>query len=346
MALSKSGIRITLHAFYSNRPEAPELKEYCDQIFYYKRKLKASNFFSLMPFIVKTRTDKKLLYNLLRDTNPIIFEGLHTTALLNHPRLKGRTKLVRMHNIEYEYYYQLAKSEKNILRMIYNLMEGFKLKRYEKIITSADHVVTISPNDFDHYNAIYPNIELIPSSHSTRKIDSLPGYGDYIFYHGKLSVPENENAVIFLLKNVFTRVKTPFIIAGMNPSNRIKRIVKKMDHVKLIPNPPEEEMLKLIQEAHINLIVTFQATGLKLKLLKSLYIGRFCIVNSPMVSGTGLEPLCEIGDTPDDLVRLIDEYLHVNFSPDHIKIRHQNLMLMFDPVDNAKRWTSLLFPDG
>ncbi|WP_375727383.1 hypothetical protein [Saccharicrinis sp. FJH62] len=344
-ALNNSGIRITLHAFYSNRTEAPELKEYCDSIFYYKRKISIRNFFSFMPFIVKTRIDKKLLYNLLRDTDPILFEGLHTTAYLNHPRLKGRTKLVRMHNIEYEYYYQLAKAEKNAWRKLYNLIEGFKLKRYEKIITVADHVVTISPNDYDHYNATYPNIELIPSSHSTRKIDSLPGYGEYIFYHGKLSVPENENAVMFLLKNVFTRIKTPFIVAGMNPSNRLKRVIKKLDHVTLIADPPEEEMLNLIREAHINLIVTFQATGLKLKLLKSLYYGRFCIVNSPMVSGTGLEPLCEIADTADDLIKTIDEFMHINFSPDHIKIRHENLMLMFDPVANAKKWTSLLFPE-
>ncbi|MFB6320617.1 hypothetical protein ACE1EF_18680 [Saccharicrinis sp. FJH54] len=345
-ALSNSGIRITLHAFYSNRTPATELEEFCDTVFYYKRKLSVRNFFSFMPFIVKTRKDKKLLYNLLRDTDPIIFEGLHTTAFLNDPRLKRRIKLVRMHNTEYEYYYQLSRSEHNLFRKLYDLIEGFKLKRYEKVITAANHTVTISPNDYDHYNAIYPNIELIPSSHTTRKIDSLPGYGDYIFYHGKLSVPENENAVIFLLKNVFTRIKTPFIIAGMNPSNRMKRLVRKMDHVKLVPNPSEEEMLKLIREAHINLIVTFQATGLKLKLLKSLYNGRFCIVNSPMVSGTGLEPLCEIADSVDDLVNTIDEFMHVNFSEDHIKIRHQNLMLMFDPVTNAKKWTALLFPES
>lgn len=344
-ALSNSGIKITLHAFVYNRPKASELEEYCENVFYYRRYLKIKSFFSFTPFIVKTRKDNKLLYNLTRNNKPILFEGLHCTAFLNHPRLNNRTKLVRMHNVEYEYYYQLAKADRNIFRKAYNLIEGFKLKRYETIIKHADHVVTISPNDYDHYNAKYPNVEQIPSSHTTRQIDSQPGYGDYILYHGKLSVPENENAVMYLIKNIFSEINTPFVIAGMNPTRHLYRLVRKYDHISIVPNPSEDEMLKLIRDAHINLIVTFQATGLKLKLLKSLYNGRFCIVNAPMVSGTGLEPLCEIANTPTELIKSIDEFMHVNFSPDHIKIRHENLMQMFDPVVNAAKWNALFFPD-
>lgn len=343
-ALSNSGIKITLHAFVYNRPESEELLKYCETVFYYPRKLKLRKFFSFTPFIVKTRDNKKLLHNLLRDENPILFEGLHCTAFLNHPRLKARTKLVRMHNIEFEYYYQLAKVEQHIFKKLYNIIEGFKLKRYETVIKLANSVVTISPNDYDYYNAKYPNVEQIPSSHTTRKIESLTGCGDYILYHGKLSVPENENAVVYLINNVFDKINTPFVIAGMNPGNRLKRLAKKYDHISIVANPEEAEMLRLIREAQINLIITFQATGLKLKLLKSLYNGRFCIVNAPMVNGTGLEPLCEIANTPEELMKTIDEFMHVNFNQDHIKIRHENLMQMFDPVVNASKWTVLLFP--
>lgn len=342
-SLSASGIKITLHAFVYNRPESDELLKYCEKVYYYKRKLNVLNFFSLKPFIVKTRQNKELLRNLLLDDYPILFEGMHCTAFLNHPKLQARTKLVRMHNIEHDYYLQLARADRNIFRKFYNLVESIKLKNHQKVLDSANAIVCISPNDFDFYNAMHANVEHIPSSHSTRKIESRTGYGDYILYHGKLSVPENENAVLYLVKNVFSKINTPFIITGMNPTQRLKRAIKKHAHISLIPNPDEEKMLELIQGAHINLLITFQATGLKLKLLKSLYNCRFCIVNSPMVDGTGLEHLCEIADTPEDIISDIEDVMPINFSDDHIRVRSENLMQMFDPLVNAEKWNKLLF---
>jgi hypothetical protein len=55
-------------------------------------------------------------------------------------------------------------------------------------------------------------------------------------------------------------------------------------------------MFELIQNAQVNILITFQATGLKLKLLNTLYQGRFCLVNPAMVQGTGLEGLCTVAD--------------------------------------------------
>ena len=342
-ALGNAGIGISLHAFVYKRPEALELMQYCDQVFYYERKLRFRDWLWPEPFIVRSRTNKKLLNNLLRDNNPIIFEGVHCTAFLNHPRLAERRKIVRMHNIEYEYYAQLAKADKKLFTRIYHAVESFKLKSYERVLNTANYLVTISPNDYDHYNARFPYVEMIPSSHTGRTIESLTGYGNYILYHGKLSVPENENAVMYLLKNVFTKINVPFVVAGMQPSKRLLKAAKKLDHVRIVANPSDDIMMNLIKEAQINLLVTFQATGLKLKLLKSLYNGRFCVVNSPMVSGTGLEPLCEIADTPEKILHTIEDLMNANFSEDHIKIRRENLSQMYDPKVNAEKWKRLLF---
>ncbi len=53
--------------------------------------------------------------------------------------------------------------------------------------------------------------------------------------------------------------------------------------------------------AQINVLPTFQATGIKLKLLMALYTGRHCIVNQPMVDNTGLEELCSIQNTAEEM---------------------------------------------
>ena len=41
---------------------------------------------------------------------------------------------------------------------------------------------------------------------------------------------------------------------------------------------------------------TFQATGIKLKLLLCLFTGRHVVCNTPMVEGTGLAELCHVHD--------------------------------------------------
>lgn len=71
--------------------------------------------------------------------------------------------------------------------------------------------------------------------------------------------------------------------------------------------------MKLIQEAHINLLPTFQNTGIKLKLLNALFNGRFCIVNSMMTEHTGLEKYCEIADDPQMMSEIISQKWKLSF---------------------------------
>ena len=75
-----------------------------------------------MPFVVVTRSSEKLMENLLRDKHPILFEGLHCCFHLNDPRLNERTKIVRMHNIEHDYYFNLEKVEKSIFKNAFDNM--------------------------------------------------------------------------------------------------------------------------------------------------------------------------------------------------------------------------------
>jgi len=46
----------------------------------------------------------------------------------------------------------------------------------------------------------------------------------------------------------------------------------------------------------VNVLPTFQSTGIKLKLLLCLFTGRHVVCNTPMVEGTGLEGLCHVHD--------------------------------------------------
>ena len=89
-----------------------------------------------------------------------------------------------------------------------------------------------------------------------------------------------------------------------------------LSKVLLVANPDDEKMFDLIRNAQVNILVTFQATGLKLKLLNTLYNGRFCLVNDAMTKGTSLETLCETGNTAEELRTKLNALFKNEFTQD------------------------------
>jgi hypothetical protein len=87
---------------------------------------------------------------------------------------------------------------------------------------------------------------------------------------------------------------------------------------------------------------TFQATGIKLKLLAALYIGRFCVVNSPMVVNTGLESLCSIKDSSETMAKEIVTLFETPFDMAEKQKREAILNTAFSNVENAKKLIVLI----
>lgn len=278
-----------------------------------------------------------MLENLLKNNFPILFEGLHTTFFLNHPKLENRKKIVRAHNIEHEYYSKLSEVEPSFVKKQYYKSEAVKLEYYEKVLTKAEHVFAISPADYHYFHAKYCNVSYIPAFHLNDKISIRKGKGDYVLYHGNLSVRENVYAILFLINKVFSVLNKPVLIAGRNPVKDIYAATKKMNNIKIIANPSDEEMNELVHDAHITLIPTFQATGLKLKLLASLFSGRFCIANSQMVHNTGLEELCSVKDNAGDIVNEINRLFEFKITDEVIANRKELLCKDFSNNVNAEK---------
>ncbi len=317
------GIKIHLHCFEYGRGEQNELNKYCESVNYYKRKTGASSQLSSTPYIVKSRTSKRLKTNLLKNNYPILFEGLHTCYLLDDKSFENRIKIFRESNIEHDYYHHLAKAEKNILKKQYYKSEAKKLERFESIIQHANFSFVVSLTDLSYFEKKYPKskFEFVPSFHSGDAVKPKSGLGEYVLYHGNLSVAENKNAATYMIKNIFNNTSTPLIIAGLNPPNELVQLISKHDNVQLIKNPDDAEMEKLITNAQINFLYTDQATGLKLKLLNVLYNGRHCIVNSKMVEGTSLKDICLIEDDITKLKNLIKDRFTREVSAETIENR-------------------------
>ena len=82
--LHEAGIKVILHCFqYRDRQPQEALEQYCEKVYYYKRKLSPIIMLSTLPFIVASRRSSVLLKNLKKDDYPILFEGLHTCGIID-----------------------------------------------------------------------------------------------------------------------------------------------------------------------------------------------------------------------------------------------------------------------
>ncbi|PTN09377.1 glycosyltransferase [Mangrovibacterium marinum] len=341
-ALHCQNVQIHLHCFEYDRPQAGELTQFCEQVFYYPRQTGIPTHFSPVPYIVKGRQHPQLLKNLLAMPAPVLFEGLHCCSLLDHPLLRAFPKLVRAHNIEHKYYYNLYHSSTDWQQRLYYLLESFKLKRFEKLLRWADHILAISASEADYFAKHYGKTSFIPAFHSFNTISCQSGTGDYLLFHGNLSVSENQQAVSYLIDQVFSQLTERFVIAGKNPPAWLQKKVRDIPHITIIANPAAEEMNQLITDAHICLLPTFQASGMKLKLLHSLFGGRHCLVNSTMVEGSGLENLCHIADSPEQMIIQIRQLMDKPFDEEEIIRRKMKLETFYANEINAQKIMELL----
>jgi hypothetical protein len=343
-ALNDLGIRIYLHCFEYGRSHSEELKTVCEEVNYYPRKTGLFSHLTFLPYVVSSRRSEKLLKNLIKDDYPVLFDGLHSTFYINNKSLKSREKFIRMHNIEHRYYKSLAHLESGFFKKLYFLVESLKLKVYEKILSKADGVITISKYDQDYFNSKYHNATLMPAFHPFDKCGSLTGFGNYILFHGDLSVNENRAISNYLISEVFSKIPYICIIAGKNPSDTIRSKVSQYSNIKLVSNPDLKEMNQLIRKAHINLLLSFSNNGLKIKLLYALYEGRHCLVNNVITEGNRLVELCYIAFTSEEMVENIHHIMNLPFTEEMILLRNKLLSEHYSNSKNARTISRLIFP--
>ncbi len=327
--LHEMGVKIILHTFEYGRKKAPELEKICEEVHYYERKTGLLSQFSIIPYIVYSRRCEKLIRQLMQNDYPVLFEGLHTCYYLHDSRLQSRKKLVRLHNIEHEYYAGLARNTRSLLERCFMVIESKRLKKYEKQLQYADVLFPLSTVEKKYYSDQYPAVtcELLPLFHANDSVDISDTTQPFVLYHGDLSTPDNIRTALFLIRKVIAQDKSlQWIIAGLNPHPSIYTAAKGLENLKIQANPDKEKMAQLIQLANVNVLYTNQVSGVKLKLINALFTGHHCVVNEKMVTGSGLDLLCNIApDDPELLLEVIRSYYNQPFSPDEI---HQRKMIL------------------
>jgi hypothetical protein len=335
-SLHAIGVKIKLHCFTKKRPQQDLLEKYCHSVNYYPRNL-ITGISLVLPYIISTRKDNRLLDNLSKDNYPILFEGIHTTYHLYKNHLKNRKVFLRILNVETIYYQYLAKNEKNILKKLHFQIESLLIKKYEKMIANKSKILALSTTDQSIYSELFEAKDIIylppflPDTFTSCKI----GCGNYCLYQGNLAVNENEKAALWLMQEIFSKLSQPLVIAGSKPSKKLINTAKQYKNISVVESPSEINMKLLIENAQINILPSFNNTGIKFKLINALFNGRHCMVNFAGVEGSGLNDLCTIVDTPTEFQQKIKLLFKQPFTQKEMQHRSTALRQLYNNEKNA-----------
>lgn len=93
----------------------------------------------------------------------------------------------------------------------------------------------------------------------------------------------------------------------------------------------------MIAKAQVNILPSFNNTGIKLKLLNALYNGRHCLVNQAGVEGSGLEHLCTIAEDAEGFKKAIEELFYLPFEEEENEKRKASLQKLYNNQKNVDK---------
>ena len=340
--LKAVGIQVYLHCFTQNRAPQKELEKYCKEVHYYRRD-KTALLSNTLPYIVKSRSSKKLLQELGKNNYPILMQGIHTTYFLYKKLLPNRKILLRPFNVESTYYQQLSALEINPFKKYFFKRESRLLKSYEKEVSTMIPILALSQTDKQFFEEQNARSYFIPVIIPWHEVSILAGTGNYCLYHGNLSVNENQKAVEWLLTKVFNDLEFPIFFAGKNPNPKTAKLISKNKNAALIANPTESKMQELIKNAQINLALSFNHTGIKLKILNALFNGRHCIANLQAVRGSGIEALVSVADDAENMKKAILELMALPVTEEQKGRRSAVLNDVYNNKKNTEKIIAMIY---
>ena len=101
----------------------------------------------------------------------------------------------------------------------------------------------------------------------------------------------------------------------------------------------------MIAKAQVNVLPSFNNTGIKLKLLNALYSGRHCLVNTAGVDGSGLENICTVANDGPSFKKAVTELYDVSFNEAEVEKRKVLLAGLNNNKLNAEKIMRLYWPD-
>lgn len=309
--LKKLGYSVILHCYEYGRGRNHDFSEIADEIYYYDRKNGVKSAISNLPYIVKSRNSEKLLVRLLADDFPVLLEGQHCTFWVRELIRNNQKVAVRMHNIEWQYYRDLAKDAKTTSERLFFSLEARKLRKHESQLKQVP-LLCISKSDQEYYRNLGFQTTYLPVTINPDLVLSPLEGAPFALYHGNLAVPENREAIERLIQeNKRQKFDLPVVIAGKNPGTALVKKIEAQGWT-CVANPGDPELNDLMRSCTLHLLIGFKSSGIKLKVIRALLTQKPCIATKEMTGTSGLENYCKLWDPVSPLADTIQKVAREN----------------------------------
>lgn len=184
--------------------------------------------------------------------------------------------------------------EKNLLKKIVYKNEFLRLRNYEKeIFGFFKHCTIITKSDRELIDLKERNaIKVIPNGIDTSffSSNSLPKKYDVLFT-GNMSYPPNEDAALFLIKEIMPKVwlhfsKAKLLIAGSSPTIRLKNLASE----QVIISGWIDDIRTAYDESKVFAAPLRLGSGLQNKLLEAMAMKLPCITSEMANEALGAKP--------------------------------------------------------
>jgi polysaccharide biosynthesis protein PslH len=262
---------------------------------------------------------EEALSNLLSDNFDIIqIEGLALCHYLPFIRRKTTAKVVyRPHNIESNIWAQLTLEEKNtFLKSYFRILSGRINNAETAIINDFDGVAAISSTDlswFKDNGLSKPAIVTLPGVKTENLMGNSNVISSTVFFIGALDWLPNINGLKWFVNEVWPLVLkavpwATFSIAGRNASVKTMRSLKRENLFFYGEVPSSAEF---IREKSIMVIPLFSGSGIRIRIIEGMSIGKSIVTTSCGAEGIVFEDKKNIfiADTKENFADCIIELL-------------------------------------
>ena len=261
---------------------------------------------------------KQLLKNLLQEKkfDVIVFESLFVASYFDAVANNSDALLVlRQHNVEHKIWETLAYEEKGFLKKKYLSLLTRRLKKFEiSQLNKFDALTTVTQNDIDDFKNLGCTKPIFSSPTgidiSILKVDDSNLELPSIFHIGSMEWMPNQQAILWFINTVWNNISEKFselklYLAGRGMPDSFKQFQNK----NLVIKGEVEDAIKFIQSKQIMIVPLFSGSGIRIKILEGMALGKAIISTSLGAQGIDIEngKHLIIADTSEEFIEAISK---------------------------------------
>lgn len=298
--------KIYLFYLYDDDDElcyAKNLKEYCEEVYPYKRErslIKIVPKLLKYPYTVASREISHMQKKIERCIKERAIDLINVDfphMCVNLLKIKTTIPIIlNEHNIEWKVYQTIASSQRNVLKKIAYWVDSFRLKVYEKQIflkIKFDKITFVSEKDMrfaiEHHFCSQEKCKLIPVGSDKQILSNMENQSKRknIIFVGKMSYAPNVEAVMWFVNEILPRIQAryenvKFYIVGKEPLVKVQKLAKE----NVVVTGMVDSVKQYYEQADLVVLPLKNGGGVKVKLLEAIGYGKMVVSTSVGVEGT------------------------------------------------------------